>query len=53
MCLDPHSNGEDREGFKVRAKEGLDGCEYLSDDLLAKGGTAIMAVITDMLRPYG
>ena len=53
MALNPHSNGEDPPGFKVRAKPGLDGCEYLSDDLLAKNDTAIMGVITDMLRPYG
>jgi len=53
MALNPHSNGDDLPGFAVRAKEGLAGCEYLSEDLLAKGDTAIMGVITAHLKPFG
>ena len=53
MALNPHSNGEDRPGFAIRAKEGLAGCEYLSEDLLAKGGSNIMGSIADMLRKHG
>ena len=37
MVLD--SDGNDIEGFKVRAKEGLAGCEYLSDQSMVKNGT--------------
>ena len=53
MALNPHSNGEDRPGFAIRAKDGLAGCEYLSEDLLAKGGSNIMGSIADMLRKHG
>ena len=45
--------GADVAGFKVRAKSGLPGCEYLSEVPAVKGGTVIMGVITDMLRKEG
>jgi len=53
MMLDPDSDGKDHNGIKVRAKEGLAGCEYLSEELFVKDGTVIMGIITDMLRKHG
>eukprot|EP00658_Telonema_sp_P-2_P022945 TRINITY_DN19191_c0_g2_i1.p1 TRINITY_DN19191_c0_g2~~TRINITY_DN19191_c0_g2_i1.p1 ORF type:complete len:261 (+),score=47.10 TRINITY_DN19191_c0_g2_i1:110-892(+) len=52
MVLDPQTS-RDPPGFKVRAKPGLAGCEYLSDSPLMRAGTVIMGVITDMLRTHG
>ena len=52
MTLHPNKLGEDNPGYVVRAKEGLAGCEYLSEVPLIKPETVIMGVITDMLRKY-
>ena len=52
MTLHPNKLGEDNPGYVVRAKEGLAGCEYLSEVPLIKPETVIMGVITDMLRQY-
>ena len=37
----------------MRAKPGLQGCEYLSEVTGVKGGTVIMGKITKMLRKHG
>ena len=39
--------------MQVRAKEGLEGCEYLSDVAGIKNTTVIMGAISNMLRDYG
>ena len=39
MTLDPTEIGADNPGYVVRAKDGLDGCEYLSEVPLVKPGT--------------
>ena len=41
MVLNPNKSGEDNPGFVVRAKEGLDGCEYLSEVPLVKPGKCV------------
>ena len=43
MTLHPTKVGEDNPGYIVRAKEGLDGCEYLSDVPFVKSGTSHIA----------
>ena len=53
MMLDADSNGGDPPGIEVRAKPGLAGCEYLTEDVLTKQGTVIMGAIADMLRRHG
>lgn len=53
LVLDQTQPGQDISGFKVRAKPGLDGCEYLSDVVGVKGGTVILGVITNRLRKHG
>jgi len=44
--------GQDFDGIKVRPKNGLEGCEFLAKGV-AKSGTVIMGVITNMLTKHG
>ena len=44
MTLHPTKIGEDNPGYVVRAKDGLDGCEYLSEVPLVKPG-AVQPVV--------
>ena len=42
MTLDPMEAGKDNDGYVVRAKDGLAGCEYLSEVPLVKPGANFM-----------
>ena len=46
------NQGKDKGEIKVRARPGLDGCEYLTDRLGMRNATVIMGCITDELRKH-